>query len=246
MNRFFIPLECILEGRVEFPAETSHQISRVLRLRTYERVIVLDNHGLEYDVELEMVQAKGVTGNVLETRQSAGEAETSVTLYLGLTQREKFEWILQKTTEIGAAAFVPLITRRSLVQSPGEVDNKVERWQRIIKEAAEQSGRGLCPDLLPVQQINAIKPLAGDQKGIVLWEETQGAGFKKALQTANSQKLALLIGPEGGLTAEEVENAGRAGFQAASLGKRILRMETAAIVATAVTLFERGDMDAGD
>jgi 16S rRNA (uracil1498-N3)-methyltransferase len=244
MNRFFIPPESIQEGRVEFPAEASHQITRVLRLRPYERVIVLDNRGMEYEVELEVVQTKGVIGDVRETRQAKGEAQTAVTLYLGLTQREKFEWILQKATEIGAAAFVPLITRRSLVQSAHEVDNKVERWQRIIKEAAEQSRRGLCPELLPVQRIETLQTLNEGQKGFVLWEESQGLGLKKALQAANSRRLALLIGPEGGLNQEEVEYAGKAGFQSVSLGKRILRMETAAIVAAAVTLFELGDMDA--
>jgi 16S rRNA (uracil1498-N3)-methyltransferase len=246
MNRFFIPIECIQNGRVVFPADVSHQILRVLRLRSYERVIVLDNLGMAYEVELEMVQSKGVMGNVLETRAVAGEAKTVITLYLGLTQREKFEWILQKATEIGVASFIPLITRRSLVQSAHEIDNKVERWERIIREAAEQSGRGLCPKLMPVQQMDRLKPLESNHKGFVLWEEEHGQSFRTALRKSDSQFLALLIGPEGGLTEDEVENVKGAGFEAVSLGKRILRMETAAIVAAAVVLYERGDMETGD
>jgi len=238
MNRFFIPLECIRDGRVEFPVEISHQVTRVLRLRAHERVVVLDNSGMEYEVELVGVEARGVTGNVVQARPAGGEAHTKVALYLALTQREKFEWILQKATEIGVAAFVPLITRRCLVQSTHESDNKVERWQRIIREAAEQSARGLCPLLMPVQRIEQIQPLASGQQGFVLWEEAREPGLKKALQAVPTRQIALLIGPEGGLTDEEVAHAGHSGFQAVSLGKRILRMETAAIVAAAVTLFE--------
>jgi 16S rRNA (uracil1498-N3)-methyltransferase len=246
MNRFFIPKECIQEGRVEFPAEVSHQILRVLRLRTYDHVVALDNLGMMYAVELDMVQPRGVTGNIIETKAALGEAKTSITLYLGLTQREKFEWILQKTTEIGVAAFVPLITQRSLVQSAHDIDNKLERWERIIREAAEQSGRGLCPKLYPLQHIDRLQQLSPDQKGFVLWEEEQGQGFKSALRGCTDLRLSLLIGPEGGLTEDEIDRAKTAGFVAVSLGKRILRMETAAIVAAAVTLYERGDMETGN
>ena len=246
MNRFFIPRECIQADRVEFPADLSHQIMRVLRLRPYERVVVLDNLGLMYEVELETVQSKGVLGNIIETQAATGETDTALTLYLGLTQREKFEWILQKTTEIGAFSFVPLITSRCLVHSAHEIEQKFERWQRIIREAAEQSGRGLCPKLLQVQHIEKLQPLESDLKGFVLWEEEKGQGYRTALRKCTASRLALLIGPEGGLTENEVNLAKTAGFESVSLGKRIMRMETAAIVAAAVTLFERDEMEPVD
>ena len=113
----------------------------VLRLRPQDHVQVLDNQGAVFEVVLVELNPKQTLGNVVQTALAEGEPKTKITLFLGLTQREKFEWILQKATEIGAAAFVPLITRRSLVQTAKEVDNKVERWQRIIKEAAEQAAK---------------------------------------------------------------------------------------------------------
>lgn len=245
MHRFFIPIECIRAERVEFPEDTSHQIARVLRLKHLEQVVVLDNRGLQYAVQLESVTPRSVSGIVLEKHLAEGEAKTDITLYLGLTQREKFEWILQKATELGVTGFVPLITQRSLVQSGDETTHKQERWQRIIREAAEQSGRGRCPDLFPIQKLERLIPLKHEMSGFVLWEEEESLGFKSALKTHAGHSLALLVGPEGGLTTEEVGVAQLAGFTPVSLGKRILRMETAAIVAAAVTLFERGDMEPG-
>jgi 16S rRNA (uracil1498-N3)-methyltransferase len=244
MHRFFIPPECIQEKRVEFPLETAHQIARVLRLRNYERVGVLDNRGNEYEVELEVVNVRGVSGNITAIHNRHSEPQSAITLYLGLTQREKFEWILQKCTELGVAAFVPLLTQRSLVQSAQEVENKYERWQKIIREAAEQSGRVLCPLLHPVQALEKISVLPATQAGFVLWEEEHSLSFRHALEQSQEQcEIALLIGPEGGLSAAEVELAKSAGFKAVTLGKRILRMETAAVVAAAVALYQRGDLD---
>ena len=241
MNRFFLGIENIHDDLVNFPPNISHQIARVLRLRVSEKVIVLDDRGMAYEVELYHVEAQRVEGKVLGSEQVHSEPITKIHLLVGLTQREKFEWILQKGTELGVSRFTPLLMQRCLVQVNKMAGSKIERWQTIVREAAEQSGRGLCPELdLPIA-LEKLPPIEG-QLGLVLWEEEQGKGIRSFINGSKSQEIKLIIGPEGGITKDEIDTLRELGYQVASLGKRILRMETAAITAAAVVLFERGEM----
>ena len=244
MHRFFLPADCLSSSAVTFPADTARQISQVLRLRAGQHVLALDNRGQEYEIVLEAV-GNPTSGQVLQRRPAGGEPRSAVTLYLCLTQREKFEWMLQKCTEVGAAAFVPVISSRSLVQDAADVQRKLERWQRIVQEAAEQCGRGRVPLLSPALRFAAALQAAQAQPvRLIPWEEEQAQGLRAAL-TGLDRPLpptAVLIGPEGGFSNEEVLAAQAAGFQAVTLGARILRMETAAVVAAALVLHEAGEM----
>ena len=247
MNRFFLPPSSIQAGRVHFSESVSRQIMQVLRLKPDARVIVLDGAGKEYLVRLTDLSAQETLGEVESESLSTGEPKTQLTLYLCLTQREKFEWMLQKCTEVGASCFVPVISSRSLVQDAKEVINKYERWQRILQEAAEQSHRGKMPTLeAPLQFEQALKAAARiNSCKLIPWEEEKSLSLKEALQTHPAGEVCLLIGPEGGFSKEEVAQAQSAGFLSVTLGKRILRMETAAVVASALVLYERGDMNSG-
>jgi len=176
------------------------------------------------------------------------EPGTHLTLYLCLTQREKFEWMLQKCTEVGASRFVPVVSARSLVQEGRDAEKKHLRWQRIVQEAAEQSGRGLLPTVAePLKYSSALQDAhASHQVSLFMWEGEKQVMLRDVLQTqalSNPARIAILIGPEGGFTLEEVEMARAAGLLPVSLGKRILRMETAALVAASLVLYLMGDMD---
>ena len=245
MHRFFLPPENIRVTEVRFTEASARQITSVLRLKPDERVIVLDGLGQEYLVCLSFVSVHETLGEVESSRLALGEPSTNLTLLLCLTQREKFEMMLQKCTEVGANCFIPVISARSLVQSAQEVVAKYERWQRILSEAAEQSQRGLVPRLLsPMRLEQAVRePFLKDTCCLIPWEEEKSLSLKVALQNAGTRGTSLLIGPEGGFSAEEVTTAREAGFQAVTLGRRILRMETAAVVASALVLYERGEMD---
>jgi len=242
LHRFFLETGYVLGERVEFPKDISHQIARVLRLRHSEKVVVLDNLGIEYDVELIEVQNNLVWGNVIGKRTAMSEADTQVTLFFGLTQRDKLEWILQKTTELGVTQLIPLVTQRSLIQNIQDENQKMERWQRIVREAAEQSGRGRCPKISAVQHLQKLPPLTKDEKGIVFWEEEHGTDIKNILSDYGGHSISLLVGPEGGFDVKEIEFVKSLGFTPATLGKRILRMETAAVVAVGLVLYEQGEM----
>lgn len=242
MHRFFMPPASLNQDEVILPQEVSRQIARVLRLEPGSQIIVVDGCGNEFLVELEKVKPDEVTGRKIEKRISQGEPQTSVHMYLALTQRERFEWMLQKCTEVGVRSFTPLVTSRSLVQKIAEVEGKYLRWNKIIQEAAEQSHRGMIPSLFAPLLFSDFmrRPLEPGETGLFLWEEEADTDIKKVLQTRSSKKVNLVIGPEGGFTSEEAREAMKAGYTSASLGKRILRVETAAIVAAALVVYELG------
>jgi len=246
MHRFFIPQEWISPDGVHLQGAVSRQISQVLRLHPGDQVIVLDNRGSQHRVELVSVSAQEVVGRILESGPAEGEPETRVTLFASLAQREKFEWILQKGTEVGMAGCVPVISDRTLVRGwdEGSEYSKRDRWERILREAAEQSHRGRIPTLGPVTRLEAAFQSARQAHDACLipWEEERRLGLRQALQAARPRTVGLFIGPEGGFSGEEVALAQQHGVIPVSLGPRILRMETAAVVAVALVLYELGEM----
>jgi len=245
MNRFFLPPTSFVNDEVVFPEAISRQIANVLRLKPDVQVTVLDGKGMEYSVQLLEVTPKQTSGKVLSVQPNTTEPHTRVRLLLCLTQREKFEWMLQKCTELGASSFVPVISSRSLVQSVEEAQSKYERWQKILCEAAEQSHRGLIPTLEPILKFAKMlaEPPVADVCRLIPWEDEKGTTLRQALTAHQGYNVELLIGPEGGFSVDEVKLASEAGFTAVTLGARILRMETAAMAATALVLYERGEMD---
>ncbi len=166
------------------------------------------------------------------------EPSVSLTLFISLTQREKFEWVLQKCTEIGVGSFVPFISNRSLVQDTRLSTEKIGRWKRIIQEAAEQSGRGILPQLAPVTRFEpAVDSGANFSVCLTAWEFERNFRLQDGLRgLARGSRVALMIGPEGGFSEEEISLATDRGWQPITLGPRVLRMETAALVASALIM----------
>jgi 16S rRNA (uracil1498-N3)-methyltransferase len=239
MHRFFVDPAYFSDDRITFPADIAHQIRNVLRLRVGSAVLVLDNSGAEFEVILREVDKRQVRGEAVAKRPSPNEPTVQLTLYQALMKRDKFEWVLQKGTEIGVTAFVPLVTQRSLVQDIDIKASKQARWHKIITEAAEQSRRGRIPELHPPQTLSQALADQSSQFGLLAWEEAEGLRLRGALAgEERPSHISLFIGPEGGFAVEEVEAAQAAGVRPVTLGKRILRAETAALVASALTLYE--------
>ena len=237
MHRFFVT--DIIDDWVVFSLEQAHQISVVLRMAPGQRVVVLDNAGWEYEVELAAVEKKRVTAVIRTKRPAANEPTTQLTLYQSLLKRDNFEWVLQKGVEIGVTHFVPLITERTVTRPP----KKPDRWQRILTEAAEQSRRGRIPAVTaPVKWAEALTALPAGQTALIPWEEAAGTGVREALGNG-ATAVALFIGPEGGFTAAEIAQAQQHGVIPITLGQRILRAETAAIVAAALVLHELKELE---
>jgi 16S rRNA (uracil1498-N3)-methyltransferase len=234
--RFFVAPESFSGDSVQVAdADLARQISRVLRLGPGDRVLLLDGAGDACEVELTAISRDQVAGRVL-TRQAAVEPAVDLTAYVALLRPERFEWVLQKGTELGVSRFVPVQFARSL-SADGRKD---ERWQRIIREAAEQACRGRLPALSAPQRFaDACAAAAAADLPLILWEGT-APHLRDALRRAGPAPatVAILSGPEGGVAEEELTAAIERGMMPVSLGPRILRAETAPIAAVAAICYE--------
>lgn len=236
MHRFFVTQ--INDDQVAFSEHQSHQINKVLRMQTGDKVVVLDNTGWEYEVALKVVAHKRVTAVILTKRLVANEPVVDLTLYQSVLKRDNFEWVLQKCTEIGVARFVPLITERTVARVP----RNMARWQRILTESAEQSGRGMIPRMDDPQKLSdAFASLPGNQSALIPWELADKRSIKSALAGGDTA-VSLFIGPEGGFSDTEIDQAKQYAVIPVSLGQRILRSETAAIAASTLILHELGEL----
>ena len=247
MHRFFLTPEFFEGDAVSFPKDIAHQIRHVLRLDVGDRVAVLDNSGLIYTVVLELDRSEDtLSGRIEATHAVKTEPRTDLALYFGLSSREKVEWILQKGTEIGVSAFHPFVSSRSLVKNTSLTGKKLKRWERIIQEAAEQSGRGRLPVLnLPEDLVDCFqKAVSAYPLCLIAWESAPvgNNSLAESIKSFAGRSIALFVGPEGGFSEEEVILAKNDGCQVVTLGARILRMETAAIVFPALVFHELGDL----
>lgn len=237
MHRFFV--KSIHDDQVVFTPEQAHQIAVVLRMEPGQPVVVLDNKGWEFEVELVDVGRKRVTAVIHHKRPITTEPASHVTLYQSLLKRDNFEWVLQKGTELGVSRFVPLITARTVARSP----KKTDRWQRILTEAAEQSRRGRIPQLSkPLTLAQAAADLPPHHTGLIPWEAAGSGSIDDYLVGKGGTAVSLFIGPEGGFTTNEISLAQQHNIRPITLGQRILRAETAAIAAVTLTLYELGEM----
>src|SRR3954468_622227 len=187
--RFFVDSSAI-HGRDVLleDGELAHQIGTVLRLRPGEKITLLDNSGWQHVVALHTVERGRVAGTVERKELAGGEPRTKLTLYVALTRPERFEWVLQKGTELGVSAFVPLICERSTIADADELSaNKLERWNRIVREAAEQSRRLKLPRLTPALFLPAACDQAA-QRGtaLLLWEGSGVPSLRSVLQKAEA------------------------------------------------------------
>lgn len=256
MHRFFIPSDWIEEDRVSLEGSLVHQLSRVLRLKPDDRVIVLDDSGWEQEVILVHFGTDRVLGHVVDKRLSSGEPRTKISLYQSLLKGQRFEFVLQKGTELGVVEFVPMIAARCIMSSLDDVSRKAERWQRIVLEAAEQAGRGRLPRLRAALLFPRACSRARRQGGMSLipWEEEHQKSLKQVFDDGNNNEegeqqdirpfsINLFIGPEGGFSSEEIVMALGYDLVPVSLGPRVLRAETAGLVAVSAILYELGDME---
>ncbi len=243
MHRFFIPSSLSLHTgeTLALPDKLAHQVRDVLRLAIGEALILLDNSGDEIVCTVEKSSRAGVEVAVQERRVGQRESKVQIILCQGLLKSARFEWILEKGTELGVKAFVPTLCRRSMAGLEETGPSKLQRWQRILQEATEQCGLSRVPTLAPIRPLmHALNDIPSGALALMPWEEEQGINLRTVLQEqpAKPQTVVLFIGPEGGLMAEEVALAKRHGVQSVSLGPRILRAETAAIAAVANVMYE--------
>lgn len=239
--RFFVPSSSFEGDRVRVEdAELAHQLGRVLRLGPGDRVLMLDGGGWAYEVTIGELGRGHVAGRVEVRAAAGGEPTAAISLYLALLRAERFEIAIQKAVELGVGRIVPVLFARA---QPGDrADAKrLERWRRIVREAAEQACRGRLPELeAPVDFGAACARAAEAELALILWEG-EAPHLREVLRGAAPRTISVLSGPAGGITPEELTAARERGIMPASLGPRIMRAETAPIAAIAAICYERGE-----
>lgn len=229
---------------VSLPKNTSHQIHNVLRLQPGEKITVFTGDEREWTAQLEAIERDSplVKVRLLGVRKPEVEIKTHITMVMALTRPQRYELALAKCTELGATTFLPMLSDRVLKSDSTISENRMARWNRIVKEAAELSGRVRVPSIADPAPMNSTLAQLSDDgtTSIVLWEDAHEPMLLDLLTTLSNEpqppdRLALVFGPVGGFTPTEVQRATEAGALIASLGNRILRTETAAIAAMSIT-----------
>lgn len=252
MNRFFFNKKSLVHGEVHIEGEDVSHITRVLRLGEGDRVLLCDGEGQDYLGEITGLDKNLVKLKVLEKSPSKAEPLREFTLFQGIPKGDKMDLIIQKCVEMGIHKIVPVAMARSVPKIGTDKDGakKVERWQRIALEAAKQSGRGRIPEVTMPISFKKVTEVAKDMElKLIPYEKEDGRSLKRVLTEFREKDehrgfgVGILIGPEGGIDEGELNLAIQAGFSPVTLGKRILRTETAGFVALACAMYELNEME---
>src|SRR4029453_372809 len=241
MRRVFVRPEAVEANRVRFDADEAHHLRRVLRLRPGTVVEATDGTGRLYRVRLAALEGAGPRGTIEGQAAPAVDSPCAIPLAQALLKGDRMSWLVQKATELGVARIVPMETARVVARPAAEGAARPTRWARIAREAVKQCGRVVVPVIDPPREFaEVLGEVAVHDAAWVCWEGGGEALVEMAHGTPS--RLLLLVGPEGGFTADEVAAAEVAGARRVSLGPRILRAESAGLTAVALGQFLFGDL----
>ena len=247
MPKFFVTQDKITENQIIIDTEDVAHISRVLRLGIGDHVTVCDSQGTDYEAEIAEMEQKQIVCSITENRASESEPNIKVTLFQGLPKASKMEYIIQKTTELGISEIVPVKLSRCVVKIDNKKDErkKLDRWQKISEAAAKQSGRGIVPQISEIMTLDEVIERSKEfDLFFVPYECEEQKTLKEVLLSRSDIKtVGFIIGPEGGFDPAETEKLHESGIDTVTLGKRILRTETAGEAVLAMTMYEIGDIN---
>ena len=242
MHRFFIPQ--LYNEEMTITGVDAKHIGKVLRMQPGDKLQIVSDDGVSALAEVASITESTVTVHCLEKLAESHEPAVKITLAQGLAKGEKMDFIIQKAVELGAYSIVPVAMEHSVVRLDGaKADKKVERWQKIAEAAAKQSKRDIIPQVQDVQTVKEMLANNDCKTKIIAYECEDRMSLKTALREAGQMEdLLLSIGPEGGISEGELAKAREAGAVPVSLGRRILRAETAGLVAMSAIFYETGDL----
>jgi 16S rRNA (uracil1498-N3)-methyltransferase len=245
MPRLFVPKESIQGPRGIVRGGELHHLRRVLRLTPGDAITIFDDAGDEHEAVIRAFGPESAEVQIVRSYAAHRESSLDLTLALGLTKGDKLDFVLEKTTELGLRRMIPFTSAYSVVKlDPAKAAKRRERWQRIALSAAKQSGRTRVPEVLPLCAFREVLDQTWpDTVKLLFWEKEARQSLRQ-VQGKRAQVEAVLIGigPEGGFSIEEAGEAEARGFELVSLGRRILRAETAAVAAVSLAQFLWGDL----
>lgn len=245
MHRFFVGKQQIQDNKIKILGTDVKHIKDVIRLREGEKLEIVSERQV-YISEIESLSKKEISLKILDRYMGKNEPDTEIFLYQGLAKGSKMDLIIQKCTELGVSRFYPLMTHRCVVKinDDRKEQSKVNRWNQIADEAAKQSKRDILPRVENIMEFDSmIELLKGEENIIVAYEDELNRSIGESLKNIKSSRVHLVIGPEGGFEGTEIEKLKEVGANIVTLGPRILRTETAGIVAAAIILYAGGDME---
>lgn len=249
MPRFFIEgCSASKGGKITLGGDDAKHISLSLRSKIGEGFTICDGSGTDFSCVISSIDRDRVIFDVLDVLRCPAEPKVKVTLYQALTKSDKFDTIVQKAVELGVFSVVPVLSERC-ISRPDEKqsEKKVERWNRISREAAMQSGRGIIPKVENVTEYkNALEEMQKADFSFICYEAEPHTALEELLRennvTLDTESISFFVGPEGGIDISEVEKAKDMGICASSLGKRILRTETAPLCVLSALMFATGNL----
>lgn len=245
MRRFFVRPEDVEPTELRLMGTEALHLRRVLRLQAGAHITAFDGVGHEYEAVVAELTDDAVRCRILQMHAREPAEGLSIILGQGMPKAEKFDWVIQKTTELGVTEIVPLITEYTVPRlAPQGVATKLSRWERIAREACKQCGRSVMPKLWPPTRLaDFYATFQGNELKLVVWEGERTRSLRSTLAiTSAITSVAIVIGPEGGLAPSEVAAGEAFGFHSVGLGQRVLRTETASLVAVALLQYRFGDL----
>lgn len=241
MYRFFVAEENHREGTIVITGDDVNHIRNVLRMSPGEKVVISTGKGVDYECEIAEIEEAEILLTIRHETPAVSELPVAITLFQALPKKDKMELVIQKAIELGAVCIVPVETRRCVVKLDAKKEEKKRcRWQAIAEAAAKQSGRGIVPQVESVHTFtNALQKAKEMDTVLIPYElcEDMADSVKIMEEAAGKTSIGIFIGPEGGFERGEVEEAMAQGALPISLGKRILRTETAGLAALSVLMF---------
>jgi 16S rRNA (uracil1498-N3)-methyltransferase len=246
LTRFHLAPDAVQGDRVTFDASAAHHLGRVLRAAAGAIVHAVDASGQLLSVRLTAITPRGAEGVVVDRTALATESPLDLTLAQAIPRSDRMEHVVRMATELGVTRVVPLLTERTVVRlDPSRSESRLARWRRLAKEAAQQSGRAAVPEIAAPQQISGWAAGAAATGLMVCFWEEERRPLEGILPPGACDRATVVVGPEGGLTADEVRALAAAGALVASLGPRLLRTDTAGAVAVALLQTRYGDLGRG-
>lgn len=243
MPRFFVSPQNIKNENIIVSGEDAKHIKTVLRMREGESLTVCDGCGMDYECSINSFVDKEILLDIVSKSNSVSEPETKITLFQGLPKADKMELIIQKCVELGIDEIVPVYTERCIVKldKKDKEAKKIERWQKISESAAKQSGRGKIPTIKPVINFKEAVEISKNFDGAIIpYENEKDRGIREFVKDFHGKTVAMFIGPEGGFSTDEINLSVEKDVLPVTLGKRILRTETAGLSALSILLYELG------
>lgn len=243
MHWFYVEKSQIMGEKIIIEGSDRNHICNVLRMQIGEKLVICDGDGTDYVCELEQISRENVIARIVSFGDSTSELPVDVVLFQGLPKKEKMELIIQKAVELGVTQIVPVAMKRCVarMEDKKKEEKKLVRWQQIAESAAKQSQRGIIPKIHPLVDFKkAVSMAAKADTFLFPYEQAEGMeNAKKCIQDAAGGKhVSIMIGPEGGFDDAEVLAAKEAGGRILSLGRRILRTETAGMTVLSILMFE--------